>query len=898
MAPVPPAPVSAAAGRPRRRWLRATIGGLALLLGALWLARGPLLGPTVARVLSTVLARETGGQAHIARAAGGWLGDARLSGVQVSSLGPEPWWRIAAQQVAVHYDLGLLHGELSAVRGVTIEGVQVDLDLDRQPAVPHKPQRPWPGVIERLPASLPALAIAGDVRLVSGGHQVQLNGMQLAGGGDHVTLSVEHVVVDDRKWTAPTVTLVRTAPEAFSLEHPAMVSLPGLVPASQEMWCDRLTIELGGASQRAVAQGRLGGGTWQARATSGSVSLSVQGIDLVALGKAPAALGRLLVDAEVERHDAGWMVRSVRVVTTGLRCTAQATVLSEPWRCTDLLAEAMVDLAQLPGARAEGTLHATLRGEAALSATPWVGSRLTLKASGDGVVWRGRPCAPLALGVSLAAGDIDLTALDVGWNTLRATLAAPDGAPAEAAATPEPPKNPGAAGWRLKPRPIALAGGIVTVSARGGAGPELDGDVTLGSLPLAELAFLTRLRHVQGSVGGHLHLGGTLVEPQWTGALSLTGLEVKLSPDIPTLTAGSAQCTLAARVVNLIHAQGDLGGAMLSAQGRILLDGGEEALALSCHGRNLLLVQRHDARVRADLDLRLGGSFAAPLLRGEVAVTSALLTPELHLGGGAAADVPLPVELDERTVLFELPDPPLSTLRFDLKLSTAGGGSKNSDAGDSGLRVVTRWGRGLCDLDLHLGGTGAAPEPDGRVTVREGVATLPFSTLAITHGELLFPPGDPFQPRITATATARIRRYDVQVQVTGTLHDPKVRASGSGLDEQEALLLLTTGSTPRELQAESGQLAALGRLGSWLGQETWRSIEGADDPEAGPSLTDRVSVEWGRESSTQGRDTIDAEVELTTPGLSPALLMTGERDRYEQYNGGFTLRWYWGGEDP
>lgn len=66
---------------------------------------------------------------------------------------------------------------------------------------------------------------------------------------------------------------------------------------------------------------------------------------------------------------------------------------------------------------------------------------------------------------------------------------------------------------------------------------------------------------------------------------------------------------------------------------------------------------------------------------------------------------------------------------------------------------------------------------------------------------------------------------------------------------------------------------------------------GPDDPDAGPSLTDRVSITWGR-------DTIDSEFELTAPGSYPAVLLYGMRDRYDQYNAGLILRLSWGGEAP
>ena len=896
--------------RRKRRWVFRALALVTVLCAGLWLVRGPLLGPTVARVISKVLADESGGQARIDRATGGWLGDVALTGVAVQAVGSEPWWRIQAAHVAVEYGIRLLRGDLTAVHRVRADGLEVALDLDRQPSTASGTSVPaataaggaqWPGVIAHLPIFLPFVAVTGDVSVTSAGHHVQITGLQVEGAGEQLTISALQLAVDGRAWPLPPISLVRSALDSFSLAQPLTVALPGLLPAEHPVQCDHLSVVLGPTSQQIIADGRLAAGTWRAVISPTTLTLSVRGIDVVALGFSPIKNGRLLVDAEIERQSEGWLIHGIRAAGLGITLSAQMTVLANPWRGSDLKASAHVDLNALKEfvpalAEVQGIGHAQVEGEILLSREWWSYSSCKFLLQGDHVTWRNQLCSPLILEAAVGSGRIELRALELGWNSLRASLAVEQ--PNAADPLLSQPTTPD--GWLLVARPIAIAGGTVTVCARGGAGPELDARIRLAGMPLAEIKSYTGLRHVQGAVAGDLHLGGTLQDPQWAGSLTIDDFEAKLSPDIPTLTAGSAQCTLAARVLTLAHFHCDVGGSMMTAQGRILLDGGDNALALTCHGRNLLLVQRHDARVRADLDLRLNGSFKSPILLGEVIVTSALLTPELHLSGGMAADVPHVAEADDRVILFELPDPPLSRLRFDVHIgsvvgqSTAAGQQAGSD---NGLRIVTRWGRGLCDVDLHLGGTGAAPAPQGRLSVREGVATLPFSTLAITHGELLFPPTDPFQPLITATAKARIRRYDVQVQVTGTVHNPIIRASGSGLDEQEALMLLTTGSTPRELQDETGRMAALGRLGGWLGQETWRSIEGADDPEAGPSLTDRLSIEWGRESSSQGRDTIDAEVELTTPGLRPAVLMTGERDRYEQYNGGFTLRWYWGGED-
>jgi hypothetical protein len=241
-------------------------------------------------------------------------------------------------------------------------------------------------------------------------------------------------------------------------------------------------------------------------------------------------------------------------------------------------------------------------------------------------------------------------------------------------------------------------------------------------------------------------------------------------------------------------------------------------------------------------------------------------------------------------VPFEFNDPPLSTLRFDVAISSAYG------TGRDGVRLATDLVRADCDLDLHLGGTGAAPELMGRMTVRKGAVFLPFSTLRLTNGELLFPEGDPFHPRINAVANAQVRRWNIALQVDGPLSDPQVRAGGDGLDERDALLLVTTGSTSSELSGEQGQRSAVGRLGTWLGAEAWDFIDGESDPDAGPGLIDRVTLQFGREVSDSGNDTIEAEVEVTEPDLVPGVLIYGERDRWDDYNAGIILRFKWGGE--
>jgi hypothetical protein len=58
-----------------------------------------------------------------------------------------------------------------------------------------------------------------------------------------------------------------------------------------------------------------------------------------------------------------------------------------------------------------------------------------------------------------------------------------------------------------------------------------------------------------------------------------------------------------------------------------------------------------------------------------------------------------------------------------------------------------------------------------------------------------------------------------------------------------------------------------------------------------------MTVDFGRKISETGKETIDAQVELTKPDDRPSLLLYGERDRWDEYNAGIILRFRWGGDE-
>jgi hypothetical protein len=415
----------------------------------------------------------------------------------------------------------------------------------------------------------------------------------------------------------------------------------------------------------------------------------------------------------------------------------------------------------------------------------------------------------------------------------------------------------------------------------------LDGQVTLSGVELGRfVAAVPGVLHLTGRADGALTLSGTLGAPTSVGTLTLSDVEAKVASLVPTLTDGRARVELADGKIRLVDGVADLGGTPLTISGTWDLTH-DQQLAVQLDGSNVLLVQRHDARVRADLALTLTGTPGMFTLAGSAVVTNALFSPDLSLLGLGSGGT----RGDGRLVAFEFTEPPLSTLRFDVAIS-----SRQRQRHD-GVRLATNLVRADCDLDLRLRGTGATPELAGRITVREGLVALPFSTLRLNTGEIQFPEGDPFHPRIKAVANAQVRRWRVTLQVDGALSDPQVRANADGLDQRDAMLLLTTGTVSAELDEEEGQYAVVTRLGTWLGREAWDLIDGEADPDAGPSVFERLTLDVGRNVSSEGRDTIEAQVELTDPDLVPGVLLYGERDRWDDYNAGLILRFRWGGEE-
>jgi len=146
-------------------------------------------------------------------------------------------------------------------------------------------------------------------------------------------------------------------------------------------------------------------------------------------------------------------------------------------------------------------------------------------------------------------------------------------------------------------------------------------------------------------------------------------------------------------------------------------------------------------------------------------------------------------------------NPPLRDWKFDVAIRT-------SDP----FLVQSNLANGRILVDLRLGGTGLAPWIDGVIAIEKLTASLLFSRLNITSGQIFFTPQEPFVPRLNIQGTSSIRDYRVTVNITGPITEPDALfTSDPPLPQADVVSLIATGLTTKELTSDPNALA--GRAG-------------------------------------------------------------------------------------
>lgn len=108
------------------------------------------------------------------------------------------------------------------------------------------------------------------------------------------------------------------------------------------------------------------------------------------------------------------------------------------------------------------------------------------------------------------------------------------------------------------------------------------------------------------------------------------------------------------------------------------------------------------------------------------------------------------------------------------------------------LRVDTAFLEANAKLALHITNTVRDPKISGAIDIVSGSLAFPYKQLLITKGSIYFMPDQLFDPLIELVAKNKIKKYNISLQVTGSLlnHDISLESSPPLTDEQIIALLL------------------------------------------------------------------------------------------------------------
>jgi translocation and assembly module TamB len=304
-----------------------------------------------------------------------------------------------------------------------------------------------------------------------------------------------------------------------------------------------------------------------------------------------------------------------------------------------------------------------------------------------------------------------------------------------------------------------------------------------------DLAFLSSIvpigeARLSGRADVALGVGGTPGRPQATGTVTLadgryenllTGtlvdkIALRLTGDGSTIAIETLSAT-------------DGGSGKLSGTGRVALtpEGAGQAQArLRLDGFSALRLDEARATVSGDLSLagtpaqwRLGGKLQID--RAELQIPERLPgrvvdLPVTFVGGGQV--VPEAINPAGKT-------PPEKPVEIDLDVAV-----------DAPARVFVR-GRGLDSEwrgSLKIGGTASEPQVTGTLSVVRGTLDLLGKSFKLTRGTLTFTGSNVDDPDLDFIAETSATNLTAQVQVTGTVKQPKIELTSSPPYPQDEVL--------------------------------------------------------------------------------------------------------------
>ncbi|MEZ5299983.1 MAG: translocation/assembly module TamB domain-containing protein [Verrucomicrobiales bacterium] len=336
--------------------------------------------------------------------------------------------------------------------------------------------------------------------------------------------------------------------------------------------------------------------------------------------------------------------------------------------------------------------------------------------------------------------------------------------------------------------------------------------------------FVPALREIDGEAEIQIEVAGTAAQPAVDGWLRVAAPQIRFRERaVPSLRDIDIDLAFTPERVEVKSLKGEVAGGRFALGGEVRapeMKWAEPEFAITLETREALIYRDESLNIRANGDLTLDGPWKAAAIGGKIGVTGSrffrdidilplgrLLRPER---GPKIPDGPgkLPRK-DEVAAAEEAPPKPKAT-GVSAEPFAAWALNDVRVVTDDPFLVRSNLAEADITADLVVRGTLGEPQPDGAVSIASGAAaTLPFSRLRLTRGELRFTPGTGFtNPYIDVEGRAFVREHVVNLTGSGSVNDPQlVLTSDTGLNSEDAMSLLATGATREELTSGSGTAA-------------------------------------------------------------------------------------------
>ncbi len=414
------------------------------------------------------------------------------------------------------------------------------------------------------------------------------------------------------------------------------------------------------------------------------------------------------------------------------------------------------------------------------------------------------------------------------------------------------------------------------------------GQVSLsGRLSMADLGWLARslkdVRRTSGRIEVRMALDGPLHGPDLHAELNLSEGEIRPEGDIPALQSLNLQARLTGRDLEIESLRGQMGGAPFELSGRFAnlftpLENGRTDLRLN--GENLLLYRSDALRLRANTNLTLTGPVSQMTLAGGVVITDGFYGKNFGLLEGLESGTSQRVK-GRGIELFSIESAPFRDTVFDIRITAA-----------EPFQIKNNLVRGSARPDLLLSGTGRTPTLAGKIYLEPSILYLPAGRMRLESGMVRFERSDPGRPELDLVGTSRMLGYDITAVAEGPYDEPTVTLSSvPPLPDQELLMLLLTGQTPKTSGSRASESGRGLNVAVFFGRDLMTRIEGGESTETLQTILERFDVEVGRFVTRSGDETINAEFRLADDVIreGDTLYLTGEKDIFDYFNAGIKI---------